>query len=1346
MVQVGGGSGTGVTGITFTAAGSGYTSIPTCTILGGGGAGATCSLTYAGNLFTLGTVGPLTGVLFYNGAPVSGANPAGGCTLCISSGGVGYAVGTTLVAFANPPSVGSSSPAYLTTNPVDLSVPPTPPLQGNLGGTGSTNAGEGCVTTTPGYPPCPGTGPEDVIYGALQFYDAIATPTVVNFTATINSFSSITAPDGQTGANAKAVINYTNWEGQQLNIPPGCTITPNVPAIAGIGGIPAFVVTQVAGTSQFIVTVNSSAAALGPVSFPGVITSIVTFTKSGPCTGQGQPPLDSWDPVTLTLTVTSSLLITPPPAGFNITTLTATGLLQPYVADGIQLVANQTLVQNVGVTTAVSNGPINFTVQIVPGPNWVGPIAAAITVPTPTDIIYGVQGPTQINIPVTINSNIIAGFPQGVYTAFILFAPTPETPALPAPASLECFSSTSPVASGSISPACIPITITVGGNVLSDVPATVVFRGSSTPQDTSVVLANSTATSYSFTAGYVPNNFYCSPLPASNVFFVGTGQTLIPSNIGPPPQGTITPGGQFTLPLQINPAGLATGCYSGMVLFSNNGTISGTTPQTTVPVLVLVGPAASEDLPTNNGLALMYPPNSPFPTGGIGGCPQSTITPPNTQFLPCPPPGTQGTGSSTGAYPLVINVPAGMSPSQLANPTLIMVTGLNNTATTTFLVAAPAVSSTLPGVSIANPGGLFGSGNSSCSGANAPGSGTYASFSSLPLSPFGPPCSWEIYVDSTAVNSSNTVTGLAACANTGGVGITGTLTFNPTGASFPFSPLVVPLTVCISDSPNLNITQPVFYPNPTFGTGIPNPNFCGSSAFPVGCPQMIVGIPLPAAGVVLQQTRGNSTPACAEIGINTNGGGFSPLTGIQGVTIAPFTVPWLSAAVSTAPYLGSIPAFDSLGPLFINGGWGFDGGFGIEGGPGAIGQPIPVPVYYTAFGPGSNSSATNTIPGVDFAICTSGSPCSAINTVAPFPAGPATVNNAMQTLQLCANTDPLGLATGSFATMVTIGNVTFPVTFNISNAGTVTQPTPKFSEIGVYRPTSATQNSSMAFYLDSNGNNAWDATDKVRLFGVTGIPGLTLNDTPVAGDWDGSGVVRFGVFHCPSSPAVGPCTWFIDLNNNGMWDGVFGGDAAWANFGLAGDVPVVGDWTGDGKSKIGVMRCTPGSVNPCVWYLDMGNKHTYDPATVGILFLGAAGDQPAVGSWIPNNALPSNQIGVVHCPTVGASCTWSVDSTGRTGSANPTPIDVRPSVTTAGTFTAAGGYQAGDVAVMGNWNGNGSLRMGMFRSSTGQWYVDTNGNGVYDAGTDQIFSFGLPPAANPGGVADQPIVGFWTMP
>ena len=316
---------------------------------------------------------------------------------------------------------------------------------------------------------------------------------------------------------------------------------------------------------------------------------------------------------------------------------------------------------------------------------------------------------------------------------------------------------------------------------------------------------------------------------------------------------------------------------------------------------------------------------------------------------------------------------------------------------------------------------------------------------------------------------------------------------------------------------------------------------------------------------------------------------------------------------------------------------------------------------------------------------------------------------------------------GSYAAADSVADFLF-----VGGSGT----TSLLSEIGVYRPATVGANAPMAFYLDANGNNSWDAGDKVRSFGLSGLPGTTMEDIPVAGDWDGSGVVRFGAFRCPAAGQGGTCTWYIDLNNSGTWDGTSLGDAAWS-FGLPGDTPVVGDWTGDGKAKIGVFRC-PGVGQPgeCAWILDLGNKHTYDPATVGAYLFGLPGDQPAVGNW-KGSAFNSDQIGVYR-PAAGQ---WILDSTGNTGGLNPEVYSPADAVLP---FNGPGGFRAGDVAVVGNWNGNGKKRVGIFRSATGQWFVDTNGNGVNDAG-DQTYAFGLPPTGNPGGIPDQPIVGFWTM-
>ena len=136
------------------------------------------------------------------------------------------------------------------------------------------------------------------------------------------------------------------------------------------------------------------------------------------------------------------------------------------------------------------------------------------------------------------------------------------------------------------------------------------------------------------------------------------------------------------------------------------------------------------DAPSGNGLGLMLPVNTP-PVG--------------TGVQPGSAPG------SPGSYPLVITVPSGADRTalnQIPNPTLIQVTGLDNTATSAFSVLAPVVSG-LAGVTFTNVGQGFGGTISGCSP-------TYASVSSLPGSAFGPPCVWSLWVDATSLSPANT--------------------------------------------------------------------------------------------------------------------------------------------------------------------------------------------------------------------------------------------------------------------------------------------------------------------------------------------------------------------------------------------------------------------------------------------------------------------------------------------------------------------------------------------------------------------------------------------------------------
>jgi PAS domain-containing protein len=62
----------------------------------------------------------------------------------------------------------------------------------------------------------------------------------------------------------------------------------------------------------------------------------------------------------------------------------------------------------------------------------------------------------------------------------------------------------------------------------------------------------------------------------------------------------------------------------------------------------------------------------------------------------------------------------------------------------------------------------------------------------------------------------------------------------------------------------------------------------------------------------------------------------------------------------------------------------------------------------------------------------------------------------------------------------------------------------------------------------------------------------------------------------------------------------------------------------------------------------------------------------------------------------------------------------------------------GDLPVIGDWNGSGTAKTGVFRNN-GVWIIDVNGDGVINyanLGVDRVFQY----TATPG---DKPLVGRW---
>ena len=171
-------------------------------------------------------------------------------------------------------------------------------------------------------------------------------------------------------------------------------------------------------------------------------------------------------------------------------------------------------------------------------------------------------------------------------------------------------------------------------------------------------------------------------------------------------------------------------------------------------------------------------------------------------------------------------------------------------------------------------------------------------------------------------------------------------------------------------------------------------------------------------------------------------------------------------------------------------------------------------------------------------------------------------------------------------------------------------------------------------------------------------------DIPVVGDWTGSGVKRIGVFRHG--------TWILDTNNNGILDA---GDQV-VTFGQAADVPVVGDWNGTGRIKLGLYRAG-------TFILDLSGHLSGIPTGLSdaTFSYGLSTDIPVVGDW---NGTGTAKVGVFR------NGSWLIDYTG----------------THFATVTYNYG-QAGDIPVTGPWDSAGLTRIGVYRA--GYWILNLSG-------------------------------------
>ncbi len=210
-----------------------------------------------------------------------------------------------------------------------------------------------------------------------------------------------------------------------------------------------------------------------------------------------------------------------------------------------------------------------------------------------------------------------------------------------------------------------------------------------------------------------------------------------------------------------------------------------------------------------------------------------------------------------------------------------------------------------------------------------------------------------------------------------------------------------------------------------------------------------------------------------------------------------------------------------------------------------------------------------------------------------------------------------------------------------------------------------------------------------------------VGDVPIVGDWNGDGDDELGVYR--------PSTRQFLLDQNGDCSLSFGagGDVGCRFVNLDG-VPIVGDWNGDGDDDIGLY-------SDRLFRMDLDESCSWTPATDDVALFGLSGDTPIIGDW---NGDGDDDIGIYR----PSNRLYLMDRD------------------ESGTWTPPGDQGClfgliNDQPIIGDWNSDGDDQIGAYRPSARMFLMDRDETCQWSIAEDLWAIFGL--------TGDQPIIGRW---